>query len=189
MKKILLMAILFVLPFNTFASSLEEFFIKNSIGKKFKKSKGMMLVSKATESEYETFIDGYEVTLFTRGQKIISVSATKNFNVGDIAAEEDFRKYRFRILNYYAEKNNVDIKVYKNPGESWSVDGKSYGVECHTTQFAKEDQHFFAQYLDVSVQYTLGSKVWCDNRKDPLSEGWGRGGSGNVWIKMGTGNS
>ncbi|PKN19012.1 MAG: hypothetical protein CVU71_09535 [Deltaproteobacteria bacterium HGW-Deltaproteobacteria-6] len=127
---------------------------------------------------YEGYIDGFKIICRTKGGKIKSVHAQKQFNTGDLSAEHTYFNILGGVLNKLIKKYNGTLVNEKGRGENTDKVPYDYGEYCYYTALKGEGKTIKSKDFKLGFWYDLGIWKRCDN------DGYNSSNPGNVIIEF-----
>lgn len=114
---------------------------------------------------YEGYIDGFKIICRTKGGRIKSVHAQKEFNTSDYMAEHTYYNILGNALVKLMKKYNGTLFIEKGRGESTDRMPHDFGEYCYYTTLRGEGKTIKAKEFNLGFWFDLGSWKRCDNDK------------------------
>lgn len=114
---------------------------------------------------YEGYLDGFKIICRSKGGKVKTIHAQKQFNTSDLAAEHTYYNILGSVLNKLIKKYNGTLVAEKGRGETTDKAPYEFGDYCFFTALKGEGKTIKSREYNLGFWYDLGIWKRCDNDK------------------------
>lgn len=124
-------------------------------------------IKSGSEDDYgyahEGYLDGFKIICRTKGGRVKSLHAQKQFNTGDLSAEHTYFNILGSVLNKLIRRYSGTLVNEKGRGESTDKVPYDYGEYCYYTALKGEGKTIKSKDFKLGFWYDLGIWKRCDN--------------------------
>jgi len=114
---------------------------------------------------YEGYLDGFKIICRSKGGKVKTIHAQKQFSTSDLTAEHTYYNILGSVLSKLIKKYNGTLVSEKGRGETTDKVPYEFGDYCFFTALRGEGKTIKSKEYNLGFWYDLGIWKRCDNDK------------------------